>query len=349
MHTTTGRGHRDQPYAESRRQETIRGLHTVGILISLALGILVAPLTAAAQPVAQPPRLGVLGMGPPQRPHWEAFLHGLQDLGYMAGQNLTIEERFAAGDPEHFPALAAELVRLPVAVIFARGPAALLAAKQATDTLPIVAIDLESDPVQSGFAANLARPGGTITGVFPDMPGLVGKWLELLKEAVPQLTRITVLWDPTTGPFQRDAAYAAAGTLAIELHTLEVRTAAEFATAFLAATQLRPDALLVLGSPLMSRNSKVIANFAATSRLPALSTFRLFPEAGGLMAYGPSQPEMFRRCGVQVGKILQGAKPGDLPIERPIRFELIINLQTAQALGLTIPPLVLFQADEVIR
>jgi putative ABC transport system substrate-binding protein len=321
----------------------------ITLLLPLLLSLLVGPLAVEGQPVAQPPRLGVLGLGPPQRPHWEAFLHGLQDLGYVAGQNLTIEERYAAGDPEHFPALAAELVRLPVAVLFARGPAALLAAKQATDILPIVAIDLESDPVQSGFAASLARPGGTITGVFPDMPELVGKWLELLKEAVLQLTRLTVLWDPTTGPFQRDAASAAAGTLALKLHTLEVRTAAEFATAFLAATQRRPDALLVLGSPLMSRHSKMIADLAATSRLPALSPFRAFAEAGGLMAYGPSQPEMFRRCGVQVGKILQGAKPGDLPIERPMRFELIINLKTAQALGLTIPPSLLFQADQVIR
>ena len=349
MHTTIGRVHGALQHARSRRQETIRGLHTVGIMITLALGILVAPLVAVAQRTTSIPRIGVLGMGPSPRPYWEGFLHGLQDLGYVVGQTLTIEERFAAGDAERFPALAAELVRLPVAVIFARGPAALQAAKQATDTIPIVAIDLESDPVQRGYAASLARPGGTVTGVFLDAPGLVGKWLELLKESIPQLARVTVLWDPTTGPVQPEAAQAAARLLALELHMLEVREASEFDTAVVAATRARADALLVLGSPLMSRNSQRLADLAATSRLPALSPFRAFAEAGGLMAYGPSQPEMYQRCGVQVGKILQGAKPGDLPIERPGRFELVFNLKTAKALGLTIPPTFFFQADEVIQ
>jgi putative ABC transport system substrate-binding protein len=181
------------------------------------------------------------------------------------------------------------------------------------------------------------------------MPELVGKWLELLKEALLQLTRVVVLWDPATGPVQREAAQAAARGLAIEPHVLEVRTEAEIAPALLAAMQARPDALLVLGSPFLGRNSKLIADVTAHSRLPAISPFLDFPEVGGLMAYGPSQPELYRRCGVQVGKILHGAKPGDLPIERPVKFALVLNLKTAKALGLPLPPTLLVQADKVIQ
>jgi putative ABC transport system substrate-binding protein len=318
------------------------------MLLVLTLGLMLAPL-AAAQPVAPPRRIGVLGLGPIQQPFWEAFLHGLQDLGYVAGENPTIEERLAAGDAKRFPDLAAELVQLPVEVIFTRGPAALQAATQATDTIPIVANDLESDPVQRGYVASLARPGGTVTGVFLDAPGLVGKWLELLKESLPQLARIAVLWDPTTGPVQLEAAQATARLLALELHTLAVREAPELDTAVVAATRARADALLVLGSPLMSRNSQRLADLTVTSRLPAVSPFRAFAEAGGLLAYGPSQPELFRRNGVQVGKILQGAKPGELPIEWPMRFALVLNLKMAQALGITFPPTLLVLAEEVIR
>ena len=322
--------------------------NAIGCIATLTLSLLVVPL-AAAQQVAQPQRIGVLGLGPAQRPFWKAFLHGLQDVGYVAGENLRIEERFAAGDAERFPALAAELVQLPVAVIFARGPAALQAAKQATETIPIVAIDLESDPVQQGYAASLARPGGNVTGAFLDMPDLAKKWLGLLKESIPQLACVTVLWDPTTGPVQPEAAQTAARQLALELHTIAVREAQEFDTAVVAASRACGDAMLVLGSPLMSRNSQRLADLAATSRLPALSPFRAFAMAGGFMAYGPSLPEMYRGCGVQVGKILQGAKPGELAIERPIRFVFILNRKTTEALGLTIPPMLLYQADEVIR
>jgi putative tryptophan/tyrosine transport system substrate-binding protein len=275
---------------------------TIALLMTLALGFLVVPLAAVAQQTAQLPRIGVLWLtGPPLRSNWEAFLQGLQDLGDLPGQNVTIEERHAGGSPALLPALAAELVRLPVAVIFVQRPIALQAAQHATDTLPIVALDLESDPVQRGYAASLARPGGTITGAFLDMPELVGKWLEMLKEVVPQLTRVTALWDPATGPVQREAAQAAAHLLDLELHMLEVRTEAEFDTAFTPATSVRADALLVLGSPVLSRHSKRIADFAAHSRLPAISPFRVFAEVGGLIAYGPSLPELYQRCGVQVG------------------------------------------------
>ena len=328
--------------------------HTIGrTIILLALSLLTAPLATEAQRTQQVPRIGYLSSGYASSQLTHEILgslrQGFGEMGWVEGQNVVIAVSTAEGQVERLPALAAELVRLPVAVLFAVGPAALLAAKQATVQIPTVAIDQESDPVQSGFAANLARPGGTITGVFLDMPELVGKWLDLLKEAVPQLTRVAVLWDPTTGPVQREAAQAAARLLAIELHVLEVRTEAEIASTFLAAMQACPDALLVLGSPFIRRHSKLIADLTAHSQLPAIFPFRDFPEVGGLMAYGPPQPELFRRCGVQIGKILHGAKPGDLPIERPMKFELIINLKTAQALGLTLPPTLLLQADKVIK
>jgi putative tryptophan/tyrosine transport system substrate-binding protein len=339
----------DRRLAYDQREEMIMWWRTVGCIVMLTLSLLAAPLAATAQQMAPIPRIGILQTVSPPPANQEAFRHGLRDLGYVVGQNVVIEERDAAGDPTRLPALAAELVQLPVAVLFTIAPAALQAAQQATATIPIVAHDLESDPVQSGFAASLARPGGTITGVFLDAPGLVGKWLELLKEVRPQLARVAVLWDPTTGAVQRDAAHAAARLLAIELHTLEVRTDAAFAPAFLAATQARPDAMLVLGSPLMRRHSQVIADFAVHSRLPVVSPFRDFAEAGGLMAYGPALPATFWSCGVQVGKILQGAKPGDLAMERPVRFALVLNLRTAKALGLTIPPTLLVLADEVIQ
>jgi len=325
----------------------------IGLLLILTLSLLVAPLAADAQPMVKGSRIGYLSSGYAGHQNTHAILSGLRqglgELGWVEGQNLGIEARYAEGQIERLPALAAELVQLSVVVLFAVGPAPLLAAQQATTQIPIVAIDLESDPVQSGFATSLARPGGTITGIFLDMPELVGKWLELLTEALPQLTRVAVLWDPATGPVQREAAQAAARRLAIAVQTLEVRTEAEIAPAVLAALPARPDALLVLGSPFLGRHSKLIAEVTAHSQLPALSLFLDFPEVGGLMAYGPSLPELYRRCGVQISKILHGAKPGDLPIERPVKFELVLNLKTAKALGLTLPPILLVQADKVMQ
>ncbi len=241
----------------------------LGCIATLILSLLVVPFAAA-----QPQRIGVLGLRPINEVRGETFLQGLPDVGYVVGHNLTIEKRFAAENAEHFPALAVELVQLRVAVIFAREPAALQAAKQATETIPIVALDLESDPVQQGYAASLAQPDGNVTGVFLDMPDLAKKWLGLLKKSIPHLSCITLLWDPTSGSVQPEAVREVARQLALELHVISVREAHEFDPAVVAATRECVDAMLVLSSPLMSRNSRRLANLAATSRLPDRSRYR---------------------------------------------------------------------------
>ena len=292
-------------------------------------------------------RVGVLGRVAPNL--YEAFREGLRDSGYIEAQNLILAHQVAEGSVSQFAASAANLVRTKVAVIFAVGPAALKAAAKETKRLPIVAIDLETDPIESGFAASLSRPGGNITGLFLDAPELTGKWLELLKEVVPRLSRVAALWDPATGRYQLTAASAAARSLAVQLQPAEVRGPDEFDPALAAAIRGRPGALIELSSPLFYSNSKRIAEFTLRNRLPAISLFRVFPESGGLMAYGPDLVDLFRRCGVYAGKILTAAKPGDLPIERPTRFQLVINLRTAKALGLTIPQALLMRADEVIK
>lgn len=311
--------------------------------------ILAVSLGTSAQQRAQTPRLGILRLSPPRASYEAEFVESLRDLGFADGKNLVIEDRHAGGDPDLLPALATELVRLPVTVIFARGAQALAAAKHATSTIPIVAFDDVTDPVQSGYAASLARPGGNVTGVFLDMPELAGKWLELLAAVVPRLGRVAVLWDPTVGPLQRDAVQATARALVLEVQLLEAREAATLPAVLAAGTRVRPDALLVLSSPLMRINSKIIADFAAQSRLPAVAPYRDFPEAGGLISYGPFLPEWYRHCGVQIGKILHGAKASELPIERPHKFELVLNSRTAKALGVTMPQSLLVRADEVIQ
>lgn len=315
----------------------------------VAVGGLCTALVANAQQSRQQPRLGILRLSPPRASYENAFVQSLRDVGYVEGKNLTIEDRHAGGDPNRLPKLAAELVQLQVKVIFARGAQALAAAKRATSTIPIVAFDDVTDPVESGYAASLARPGGNVTGVFLDMPGLVGKWLEFLHDFAPQLGRLAVLWDPTTGTAQRVALQTVAQTLAISVQLLEVSEANAFEPVFATARRVHPGAVLVLSSHLMRINSKLIADAVAQLRIPAVSPYRDFPEVGGLMSYGPSLREWFRHCGVQLGKILQGAKASELPIERPHTFELVVNAKTAKALGLTIPQSLLARADEVIR
>jgi len=203
--------------------------------------------------------------------------------------------------------------------------------------------------VLQGYATSLARPGGNVTGAFLDMPGLAKKWLELLTRSIPQLERVALLWDPTTGPIQLEAVKAVADQLELQLHTLTIHSPSEFETAFVAATQAHADALILLGSPLVSRTSKRLADLAAASRLPSVSPFRTFAKAGDLMSYGPSLANMFQSCGGQVGKILSGTSPSEMSIERPYKFGFVVNLKAAEALGLTIPPTLLFQANEVIR
>jgi len=275
----------------------------------------------------------------------------LRDLGYVEGQTIALEFRFADGRPEVLPRLAAELIYLNVDVLVAIGPAAVSAARDAAGAIPVVAIDLESDPVQSGWVRSFARPGGNITGLFMDLPGLAGKWLELLREAVPGLARVAGLWDPTTGPHQANALSTAARRLGVEIHMVEIHDPERYGLLLTTAMEARPGALLQLSSPLVSapRYAKQIADFTVQNHLPAISPFKAFAEAGGLMAYGPDLAQFFGRLAVYVDKILRGAKPADLPVEQPMKFEFVINLKTAKALGITFPPTLLVFADKVIQ
>jgi putative ABC transport system substrate-binding protein len=323
---------------------------TLGRIVTLTLSVCIALLVADAQTPARMPRVGVLGSGfPSANPHnLEAFRQGLRELGYVEGQTIAIEYRWAEGKPERLPALAAELVQLPVDVIIAPSTLGTYAAQQTTTIIPIVMIT--GDPVGAGFVASLARPSGNITGVSP-IGSSGGKWLELLREAVPKAAHVTVLWNPAdqSNAVMWSETQAGAQVLGVTLHSLEVRSAEEFERAFAAMVQESADALIVFPSPLTVSQRKRIVEAVAKHRLPAIYGFREFVEAGGLMSYGASLPALFRRLAVYVDKILKGAKPADLPVEQAMRFELVINLKTAQALGITIPPTLLFLADEVIR
>ena len=319
------------------------------VLALVALGA--APLAAEAQQAQKLPVVGFLHPGFPGVSSLTLtyLREGLRDLGYIEGETIKIEARWAHGKPETLPGLAAELVRLKVDILLATGPPSVIAAKQATGTLPIVANDLETDPVASGLVASLARPGGNITGLFLDLPGLTGKWLQLLREVVPGARRVAVLWDANTGEYQLRAVTAAAKAVSVDLQVLEFRDSTGMESVLSAGLKERPQALIQLGSPLINAASKSTAGFSATHRLPGISPFRAFPDNGGMMSYGPNLPILFRRSALYVSKILKGAKPGELPVEQPTHFELIVNLKTARALGITIPQSVLLRADEVIQ
>jgi ABC-type uncharacterized transport system substrate-binding protein len=321
----------------------------IGLLLTLALSLLVAPLATAAQPPTPVYRIGyLLGTTREQGPYLEAFLEAMRALGYVEGQNLVMEYRAAAGHYERFPALAAELVRLPVDVLMTGNTLAALAAKQATTTIPIVMVGA-GDPVGSGLVASLARPGGNITGVTSLAPDLVGKQLEFLKEMLPTVSRVAVLWEPANHALLVRAADVAAQALGVQLHRVEARGPEALDRAFADMTRAHAEALLVLGGNIAFEHRRRLAELATTSRLPTMHNIRPFVEAGGLMAYGPSARDLRRRAAVYVDKILKGAKPEDLPVEQPTTFELVINLKTAKALGITIPLTLLFQAEEVIR
>jgi putative ABC transport system substrate-binding protein len=262
---------------------------------------------------------------------------------------VKIEGRWARGKPDALLRLAQELVALKVDVLVAVAPPAVRAAKQATATLPIVAYDLEGDPIASGFAASLGRPGGNLTGLFLDHPQIAGKWLQLLREVVPGALRIAVLWDVSTGEAQMRAITAAAKALSVELALLEFRDAGEMQSALESGLKARPQALVLLGSPQIFRWAQTIAEFCARTRLPAISPFRSFAESGGLMSYGVNQTLLLRQLAPYVVKILKGAKPGDLAIEQPSHFEFFVNQKAAKALGITLAQAVLVRADEVIR
>jgi putative ABC transport system substrate-binding protein len=320
----------------------------------LAGGLLAAPRVPEAQQAAKVARIGYLAANLAANPHLqEAFRQGLRDLGYVEGRNVVIEYRFAEGKFERFPALAAELVALKVDVIVAPGTPAALAAKQATRTLPIV-FPVAVDPVQSGLVASLARPGGNVTGLSALIPELVGKCLEQLTQAVPGVSRVAVLWQPggideRTEQDQLKGAEVAARALGVRLQFVEARGPADLDRAFSDMTRARAGALTVLTSVMFVNERRRLVDLAAKNRLPAVYAQREFVDAGGLMAYGPNLADLFRRAATYVDKILKGAKPGDLPVEQPTKFELAINLKTAKALGLTMPPSLLQRADEVIQ
>ena len=322
---------------------------------TLAGGLAAVPLAASAQQAAKVPRIGYLVTSLAARPHQqEAFRQGLRDLGYVEGRNVVIEYRDAEGKFERLPALAAELVALKVDVIVTTGgtPTAL-AAKQATKTLPIV-FAVAADPVGSGLVTSLARPGGNITGLSNLSPELVGKRLEQLTQAVPGVSRVVVLWQPgvlgeRTEQDLLKGAEVAARALGVRLQVVEARGPADFDKAFSAMTRKRVGALTLLTSTMFFNERQRLVDLAAKNRLPAVYPAREFVDAGGLMAYGANIPDMVRRAATYVDKILKGAKPGDLPVEQPTKFELVINVKTAKALGLTIPPSLLQRADEVIQ
>jgi len=329
----------------------------IGCIVTLTLSMLVAPLTVEAQQAGPVHRIGLLHPFSPPPPsasdaRAEALRQGLHDLGYVEGQNFVMELHYAAGSEERLRDLAAELVQRKVDVIVALGAAAIRAAQQATRTIPIV-MAATSDPVGLGFVASLAQPGGNITGLSFLGVELPDKRLELLKEAVPQSTRIAVVANPAFPAYAStlDNLTVAARALGVHLHIVEVRRADELETAFGAMTHAGVDAVMALEDAVLlnSQRGRVVADLAVTHRLPVMYGWRAWVVAGCLMSYGPNDLDTNRRAAVYVDKILKGAKPADLPVEQPTKFELVINLKTAQALGITMPPSLLLLADEVIQ
>jgi putative ABC transport system substrate-binding protein len=317
----------------------------------LALSLLAAPLAAQAQPTpGKTARIGYLSSRSGPSYLEEAFRQGLRELGYVEGQNISVEYRWADLRPDRLSALAEELVRLKVDVIVSTGGnVTALAAKKATGTIPIVFTS--GDPVGAGLVARLDRPGGNLTGVSLLTIELNTKRLQLLKEVVPGVSRVAVLANPTspTAGATSKELEDAARTLRVKLQVLEVRGPQEFDKAFSAMTAERAGSLLVLSDAMFFGQRERIVGLAAKNRLPGIFEFREFAEAGGLLSYGANIAAMYRRVATYVDKILKGAKPGDLPIEQPTKFELVINLKTAKALGLTIPPSILLQAEQVIQ
>jgi putative ABC transport system substrate-binding protein len=333
-------------------EDAIMRRSVIGFMLTLT--ILVAPLLANAQPRGRVPRIGVLSSESPAEPRisgtfWNGFWHGLHELGWIEGQSIVVEWRWAEGQLERLPELAADLVRLNVDIIVTRGTPPSFAAKHATTTIPIVAS--AGGMVRTGLVASLARPGGNITGVTV-LPGegFSGKWIELLKETVPTLSRVAYLLNPANAISVSlcKAAQAVAPALRLTVEAVEVRRPDELDRAFAAITE-QAEALIVDADGFFAPYRTRIVEFAANHRLPAIYHMRSYVDAGGLMSYGPSFSAVGRYAATYVDKILKGTKPADLPVEQPTKFDLLINLKTAQALGLTIPPHLLMLADEVMR
>jgi putative ABC transport system substrate-binding protein len=314
--------------------------------ITLLGGAAAWPLAARAQQPAKLPRIGIID----ESPIWNAFRHGLRDLGYLEGQNIAFEYRYAGGLPDRLASVATELVNRPVDLIATFGTPPTLAAKQATTTIPIVMMGV-GDPVGAGLIASFNRPGGNITGNTILGPEVAGKRLQLLKEVIPSLSRVAFLWNPDNAshPAQLAELRVAVETLGITLLPLAVRSSDEFDSAFAAMIRERSDGFLMTADPFHQRSIGRIIDFLANNRIPGMFLTREIVVAGGFLSYGASVPDLFRRGALYVHKILQGAKPADLPVEQPVKFELAVNLKTAKALGLTIPESFLLRADEVIE
>jgi putative ABC transport system substrate-binding protein len=322
------------------------------LVIALGAGALTAPIVAFAQQSAKDPRIGFLSQfSPSVAAVWiHAFRQGLRDLGWVEGKNVSIEYRYSQGKSDRLPDLAAELVRLKVDIIVTSASTDAVAAKSATRTIPIVTASA-GDPVASGLVESLARPGGNVTGLSQISPELAGKRLELLREIAPKLSSVAVLWNPqgTASPLGWKEIQAPARKLGVQLHSLEARSPDDFGKAFKDATNAHAGAIVVMPDPLFAGNLKRIAELAAKNRLPSIFHLREYADSGGLVTYGPDRTDMFRRAATYVDKILKGAKPADLPVEQPTKFELVINKKAAKALGLTIPQSLLIMADEVIE
>jgi putative tryptophan/tyrosine transport system substrate-binding protein len=321
--------------------------------VALAVLTLLSRREVAGQQISKIPRIGFLAVGSRQGRAFliEGFRQGLREHGYVEGQNIVIEYRFSEDRNDRLPALAAELVAMKVRLILASGTPASFAAKEATSTIPIVMGGIAADPVETGLVATLARPGGNITGMSMMTSQLGGKRLELLQRTLPGLARVAVFWNPPNpayGPILKELE-AAAQTLRLKLQRLEVRVPGDFEGAFEAAVRQRAGALILPGDPLVANRPRMVADLALKYRLPAMMDIKEFVEAGGLMSLGLDLVESYRRAATYVDKILKGAKPAELPMEQPTKFDLFVNLKTARVLGLTIPQSVLLQATRVIQ
>ncbi len=325
-------------------------MRLIGLAVVLAVSFILAPLVAVAQLPTKVPRVGFLGAVPRSSPGVRAFEERLRELGYDDGRSIAIEFRTAVGNLDLLPGLAAELVRLDIDLLVAGGSEATArAARQVAGTRPIVIVAIDYDPIALGYVASLARPGGNITGVFLQQIELTWKRVELLREALPKVRRMGILWDASATD-QFKAAGDAARSLGLRVQSLELRSPLyDLASAFAAAARDHAGAVLATTSPELFRNRASVAQLATKNRLPTMFALREFAEAGGLMAYGPSLTGMYADAATLVDKILKGAKPADLPVEQPTKFQLVIDAKTAKALGLTIPPSLLLRADEVIQ
>ncbi len=328
-------------------------MRLIGLAVVLALSLALAPLAAEAQQPASVPRIGVLFASTPDATSHllDGLRQGLREHGYVEGQHIMLERRYGQAGVERMSDLAAELVRIKVRVIVAATDPATAAVRQQTQTIPIVMAN-STDPVGTGFVASLARPSGNVTGLSALSPELSGKRLGLLREVVPGLARVAIIWNPDVrgAVFDYKETEAATRLLGLQLQSIEVSRAIDLDRALSAVTNQRAQALIVqTPNPVLFANRSQVASFAQRTRLPSMYGQKEFADAGGLMSYGASTTDLFRRAATYVDKILKGAKPADLPVEQPTKFELVINLKTAKTLGLTIPQTILLQADQVIQ